>query len=90
MLFAPALIFSSFISLHEYKTDGGGLLAATSGTYLLLASRRKQRLKSKFSPRGILRGTTMAYCAVNVVAGGLAYAFGDRKAEDERRVTDDD
>jgi hypothetical protein len=42
MLFPPLLVFSSFISLHEYKKDGGGLLAAQSGLYLLLAMRRKQ------------------------------------------------
>jgi hypothetical protein len=42
MLFPPLLVFSSFISLHEYKKDGGGLLAAQSGLYMLLALRRKQ------------------------------------------------
>jgi hypothetical protein len=42
MLFPPMLVFSSFISLHEYKKDGGGLLAAQSGLYMLLALRRKQ------------------------------------------------
>jgi len=37
-----------------------------------------------FSVRGALKGTTLVFCAVNVVAGGLAYTFGDR--EQERRM----
>lgn len=39
-------------------------------------------MREKFSTRGILRGATLGICALNVVACGLAYAFGDR-AKDE-------
>jgi hypothetical protein len=68
--------------MHGYKTDAAGLLLAQSGLYLLLASRRRSTFRNKFfTTRGVVRGVTMGLCAVDVVAGGLAYATGDRNSE---------
>ncbi len=54
---------------------------AWSGLYLILASRRKQKLMQKWGARGIIRGATMGLCAVQIAAGGLVYAFGRRSSE---------
>ena len=40
---------------------------------------------NKFGARGIIRGATMGLCLVNVVGGGLAYGFGSRAKEDEKK-----
>ena len=40
---------------------------------------------NKFGTRGIIRGATMGLALVNVVGGGLAYTFGSRSKEDEKR-----
>ena len=37
----------------------------------------------KFGTRGIIRGTTLGLCAVNMVAGGLVYATGKREDEED-------
>ena len=42
-----------------------------------------QKLYSKFGARGLIRGATLGLCAANLVGGGLAYAFGKRKDEEE-------
>lgn len=42
MLFAPMLLFSSYLNLSDYKTDAAGITAAWSGLYGLLALRRSQ------------------------------------------------
>ncbi len=42
MVFAPVLLFSSYLNLSGYKTDAAGTTAAWSGLYALLAMRRKQ------------------------------------------------
>jgi len=82
MLFPPVLLFTSYLNLQGYKTDAAGLSAAWSGLYLILAARRKPaRLINKFGTRGILRGATMALAGVNMVSGGMAYAFGKREKE---------
>ncbi|MCJ1444900.1 MAG: hypothetical protein MMC23_005403 [Stictis urceolatum] len=81
LLFPPVLMFSSYLNLNEHKIDAAGLNAAWSGLYMLLASRRKQRLMQKWSVRGVIRGTTMGVCAVNLVAGGFVYVIGKRSQE---------
>ena len=48
----------------------------------MLARRRKQGFTNKFGARGLVRGGTVALCAVNVVSGGLVYAFGKREGKD--------
>jgi hypothetical protein len=73
------------VSLNGYKKDGAGLVGAQSGLYMLLAARRRHKIRDKFSPRGLLRGVTLGLCAFNVVSCGLAYAFGDRTNEAEER-----
>jgi hypothetical protein len=40
-----------------------------------------QKLKQKFTVRGVVRGGSLALCAVNVVGCGLAYTFGKREKE---------
>ena len=74
-------IGTSFVSLHGYKTDAGGMLAASSGLYALLAMRRRFRIRDRFGPRGILRGVTIGLCAVNFVSGMLVYAGKDKSPE---------
>ncbi|KAK3074716.1 hypothetical protein LTR53_002591 [Teratosphaeriaceae sp. CCFEE 6253] len=80
MLFPPVFLFSSYLNVNGYKTDSAGLTAAWSAVYFLLARRRKQAFGSKFGARGLVRGGTLGLCAVNVVSGGLAYAFGEKAA----------
>jgi len=79
MLFPPVLLFSTYLNIYDYKVDAAGITAAWSGLYMLLARRRKQPLAKKFGTRGILRGTTLGLCGVNLVAGGLVYAVEKRK-----------
>jgi hypothetical protein len=92
MLFPPVLLFSTYLNLASYTTDSAGLTAAWSGLYLLLARRRKvadssfsSRMSSKFGARGLTRGAAMALAGVNVVGGGLTFAFDNRKREAEQR-----
>lgn len=83
MLFPPVLLFTTYFNLRGYKIDAAGLSAAWSGLYLVMARRRKQKLSSMWSPRGIVRGMTMGLCAVNIVGGGVAYALGRRSKEQQ-------
>ncbi|KAH6695308.1 hypothetical protein F5X68DRAFT_227292 [Plectosphaerella plurivora] len=85
LLFAPALLFSSYVSLAGFPTDSAGMTCAWSGLYTLLALRRKQRIAAKFSPRGIVRAGAMTLGLANTVAGGYAYAMGDRKRDEADR-----
>ncbi|EUC28048.1 hypothetical protein COCVIDRAFT_24932 [Bipolaris victoriae FI3] len=83
MMFPPVLLFSSYLNLSNYKTDSAGITAAWSGLYALLAMRRSQGIRNKFTVRGVVRGASLALCAVNVVGCGLAYTFGKREKEDK-------
>ncbi|KAL8778435.1 MAG: hypothetical protein Q9213_007414 [Squamulea squamosa] len=84
LLFPPALLASTFLNLYSYTTDSAGITAAWSGLYLLLARRRKsEHIMQKFGTRGIVRGTTMGVCGINMLAGGWVYATGDRAQEGE-------
>jgi MFS superfamily sulfate permease-like transporter len=85
MLFPPLLLFSTYLNLQGYKIDSAGTTAAFSGAYLLLASRRRLGFLNKFGTRGIIRGAAMGLALVNLVGGGLAYTFGSRSKEDEKR-----
>jgi hypothetical protein len=86
MLFPPLLIFSSYLTLAGFKIDGAGMTAAWSGIYTLLAARRRPAsLRSRFSLRGVVRGSAMGLGAANTVAGFYTYATGDRKREEEER-----
>ncbi|GAM82950.1 hypothetical protein ANO11243_009360 [Dothideomycetidae sp. 11243] len=82
MLFPPVFLFSTYVNLQGLKTDSAGISAAWSAAYLVLASRRKPPtgFRGKFTARGALRGVAMAGCAVEVVAGGVAWTFGRREA----------
>jgi len=89
MLFPPVLLFSTYLNLSNFAVDSAGLTAAWSGLYLLLARRRKvagatfnARMGTKFGPRGLTRGAAMALAGMNVVGGGITYAFGRRDTED--------
>jgi hypothetical protein len=74
-------IGTSFLSLHGYKSDAGGMLAASSGLYALLAMRRRFSVRDRFGPRGVLRGVTVGLCAVNFVSGILVYAGKEKNPE---------
>ncbi|KAH6851079.1 hypothetical protein B0I37DRAFT_373149 [Chaetomium sp. MPI-CAGE-AT-0009] len=77
---------SNYLTLAGFKTDGAGMTAAWSGVYTLLAARRRPAsLRSRFSARGMVRGSAMALGAANTGAGFYTYAMGDRKREEAER-----
>jgi hypothetical protein len=85
MLFPPVLLFSTYMNLSGYTIDSAGVTGAWSALYSILASRRKQQFVRKFGARGLIRGGTLGLCVANMVGGGIAYAFGRRRKEEERR-----
>ncbi|KAJ4012718.1 hypothetical protein NW752_005986 [Fusarium irregulare] len=85
-LFTPPLLFSSYLNLSGYPTGSAGLTAAWSGLYALLALRRRQPFRGRFSVRGVVRGTAIGLGAANCVAGGWVYANGDFDKDAEARV----
>jgi hypothetical protein len=92
MIFPPILLFSTYLNLSGFQIDSAGITAAWSGLYLLLARRRKvagasfsNRIGNKFGARGLTRGTAMLLAGVNVVGGGVTYAFGRRSKEAKER-----
>lgn len=86
LLFAPLLLFSSYLNVAGFKIDSAGMTAAWSGLYVLLAARRRPAsLRNKWSLRGGVRAAAMGLGTVNTVAGGWAYMTGNRKAEEEER-----
>ena len=85
MLFPPLLLFSTYLNLLGYKIDSAGTTAALSGAYLVIAGRRRQGIWNKFGTTGVIRGATMGLALANVVGGGLAYAFGSRRKEEEEK-----
>lgn len=84
-IFTPPLLFSSYLNLSGFETGSAGLTAAWSGLYALLALRRRQAFRSKFSVRGIVRASAIGMGATNAVAGGWVYFNGDFKKDDEKR-----
>ncbi|KAK5171646.1 hypothetical protein BJ546DRAFT_1056836 [Cryomyces antarcticus] len=80
MLFPPVLLFTTYLNINGYKADSAGATAAWSGLYMILAGRRRQKFGAKFGARGLVRGATIGLCAVNLVSGGVAYAFGSSTA----------
>ncbi|ROT35223.1 hypothetical protein SODALDRAFT_329408 [Sodiomyces alkalinus F11] len=85
LLMAPALLFGSYVSLAGFPTDAAGITCAWSGIYTLLALRRKQRLRNKFTVRGGVRAGAITLGLANSVAGGFAYTTGDRKRDELER-----
>ncbi|KAG6037168.1 hypothetical protein E4U41_005302 [Claviceps citrina] len=85
-LFAPPLLFSSYLNLSGYQTGSAGLTAAWSGLYAVLALRRRQTLRGKVSARGLVRGAAVGLGAGNAVAGGWVYFGGDFRRDAEERV----
>jgi hypothetical protein len=85
-VFAPLLLFSSYLNVAGFRIDSAGMTAAWSGLYVLLAARRRPAsLRNKISARGVVRGAAMGLGTVNALAGGWAYATGNRKEEEEER-----
>jgi hypothetical protein len=84
-IFTPPLLFASYLNLSGFTTASAGLTAAWSGLYALLALRRRQGLRAKFSPRGFVRGSAIGLGAANSIAGGWAYFNGDFKRDEEKR-----
>jgi len=76
MLFPVALMGATYMNLNDAKVDAAGFSAAWAGLYALLASRRKQGIRNKFGPRGILRGGTIIFSLAQVAAGGWVYGTG--------------
>ncbi|KAK4166246.1 hypothetical protein QBC43DRAFT_368569 [Cladorrhinum sp. PSN259] len=86
LLFSPLLTFSSYLTLAGFKIDGAGMTAAWSGIYFLLAARRRPgSIRNKLSLRGGVRATAMGLAGANTIAGGYAYATGNRKEEEQER-----
>ena len=86
LLFTPPLFLSTYLNLAGFPTAAGGLSAAWSGLYALMALRRRQGFKAKMSARGVVRGAAVGLGAVNSVAGGWVYFTGDWKRDEEERV----
>jgi Altered inheritance of mitochondria protein 19 len=86
LLFSSVLGLSSYLSFTGHRVDAAGLSASWSALYIIAASRRKHSFTSQFTGAGVLRGMTMGVCALNVLGGGLAYAFGRRSEEGEDSV----
>lgn len=87
MLFVPVLFFSSYANLQGFKIDSAGMTVAASGTYALLAMRRRpSAFMKRFSIRGIVRGAAVALSIINVVSAGWVFAKGDREKEKEERL----
>ncbi|KAI0484113.1 hypothetical protein GGR56DRAFT_612422 [Xylariaceae sp. FL0804] len=84
LLFVPALLFASYANLQGFRVDAAGLTAAASGTYALLALRRRPS-SGRLGVRGAVRGTALTVAAANVVAGAWVYARGDRARERRER-----
>ncbi|KAI0885034.1 uncharacterized protein GGS22DRAFT_162555 [Annulohypoxylon maeteangense] len=86
MLFVPILLFSSYSNLQGFKMDSAGMTAAASGTYALVAMRRRPvKFMSRFSIRGIVRGAAVGLGIVNAVAASWVYINGDREKEKDER-----
>ncbi|EEU44088.1 uncharacterized protein NECHADRAFT_65108 [Fusarium vanettenii 77-13-4] len=85
-IFTPPLLFSSYLNLSGYPTGSAGLTAAWSGLYALLALRRRQPFRGRFSIRGIVRGTAVGLGTANCIAGGWVYFNGDFEKDAEERV----
>ncbi|WYZ36983.1 hypothetical protein EsH8_II_000489 [Colletotrichum jinshuiense] len=85
--FAPALLFSSYVNLAGFPTDSAGFTCAISGLYALLALRRRQPLRKKFTAQGLVRGTAIGMGFANAAAGAWVYANGDRKKDEDERKT---
>lgn len=90
VVFTPILLLSSYLNIGGFKIDSAGITAAWSGLYVLLAARRRPAsLRQRFTARGAVRGIAMGLGGLNAVAGGYAYATGDREAEKiERKERD--
>jgi len=91
LVFAPVLLFSTYLNLSTFVVDSAGLTAAWSGLYLLLASRRKgkgnglkMRMGNTFGARGLTRGAAMGVAGLNVLGCGITYAIGERKKREEK------
>ncbi|EEQ28288.1 conserved hypothetical protein [Microsporum canis CBS 113480] len=82
MLFPPVLLLTSYMNLAGFKKDSAGANAAWSGLYVLLAGRRKQALKKKWSARGMVRGVAMGVGLANLISGGMVYVLGTREDEE--------
>lgn len=53
-----------------------------------MARRRKYALTQRFGVRGGVRAGAMALAAVNLVGGGVAYAFGKKKIEEDGDIVE--
>ncbi|KAH0548467.1 hypothetical protein GP486_007945 [Trichoglossum hirsutum] len=84
LLFSSVLGLSSYLSFSGHRIDAAGTSAAWSALYMIATSRRKQNFLRKLSRAGALRGLTLGMCTLNVLGGGLAYAFGQRSEEEEK------
>ncbi|KAI9676751.1 MAG: hypothetical protein M1829_002846 [Trizodia sp. TS-e1964] len=73
LLFTPMLLLSTYMNLDGHPRQAALQSASWSAIYLVLARRRKQAFMSKWSARGIVRGTTMGVCVANLLGGGVAY-----------------
>ncbi|KAI0019410.1 hypothetical protein F4780DRAFT_444213 [Xylariomycetidae sp. FL0641] len=87
MTLVPVLLFSSYANLQGFKIDSAGIGAAASGTYALLAFRRRpDRFLSRFTVGGVVRVAALGLGVANALAGFYVYGTGNRKAEKEERT----
>merc|ERR1712000_795643 len=86
LLFPIPLFASTYLNLAGFPTASGGITAAWSGLYALMAMRRRQGFRGKMSVRGGVRGAAIGVGVVNAVGGGLAYAMGSWEEDERERV----
>jgi hypothetical protein len=85
-LFPPLLLGDAYVSLAGHKAPAAGFLAGASALYAALALRRPRGATARrrwLSVRGGLRAASVAFCAVDVVAGGLAWGMAENDDEGE-------
>ncbi|KAK6955982.1 hypothetical protein Daesc_003629 [Daldinia eschscholtzii] len=76
----------NYANLQGFKIDSAGITAAASGTYALLAMRRKPNtFMNRFSIRGLVRGSAVGIGLINAIAAGWVYGTGNREKEKEER-----
>ena len=85
MMFVPVLLFSSYANIQGFRKDAAGITAAASGTYGLLALRRRHPIPARISARGVVRGVALGIAAANVMACAWVYATVDRDVETRER-----
>lgn len=91
LLFAPALMFASYVNVAGYVVDAAGMTAAWSGMYVLLSLRRRgggilgrawvpaslrtSTQRLNTPARRAVSAAAIGLGSINTVAGGIVYGI---------------